>query len=269
MVLLAQRHAHRARRFGEAAVLVGVWICLGVALRPGPNGYLLYGIPLTLAFQRFVRRRPVEDLWVRDGSAFDRRWLKAVAAIAAVATAVLFVLARSQAALALWLVAALVGAIGAVYSVRHGSRATVRDAALCLGIGGSLDVAILIVAAVSEGLSGRSAGTRTVIAVLSLPLFFCVSFVLEEVTFRGAIDSHVQHPGERLGLLTAVAVSAMWGLWHLPLTDGRVATEVVRLLVVHVPVGIVLSVFWRRSGNLAVPAFTHAFLNAIRDALFV
>lgn len=31
--------------------------------------------------------------------------------------------------------------------------------------------------------------------------------------------------------------------------------------------GIVLSTFWRRTGNIAVPGFSHAFADAIRDGL--
>jgi membrane protease YdiL (CAAX protease family) len=38
-------------------------------------------------------------------------------------------------------------------------------------------------------------------------------------------------------------------------------------VVVHVAVGTVLSLFWRRSGNLVVPALGHAFLDALRNAL--
>jgi hypothetical protein len=44
------------------------------------------------------------------------------------------------------------------------------------------------------------------------------------VAFRGAIDSHVRHPGERHGLgstvygiVSAIVVSVLWGLWHLPI----------------------------------------------------
>jgi hypothetical protein len=51
--------------------------------------------------------------------------------------------------------------------------------------------------------------------------------------------------------------------------EGRGVAEVVSLLVVHGAVGVPLSVYWRQSGNLAVPGFTHALIDAVRDALGV
>ena len=54
-------------------------------------------------------------------------------------------------------------------------------------------------------------------------LYFTVTFVLEEVAFRGALDSHIYQPptdGQRRGgsaWLSAIFVSALWGIWHLPL----------------------------------------------------
>jgi membrane protease YdiL (CAAX protease family) len=39
------------------------------------------------------------------------------------------------------------------------------------------------------------------------------------------------------------------------------------LVFVHTIIGIPLSIYWRKSGNLAVPAFTHAFIDAVRNAL--
>jgi membrane protease YdiL (CAAX protease family) len=39
------------------------------------------------------------------------------------------------------------------------------------------------------------------------------------------------------------------------------------IVVIHTLVGVPLAFFWRRSGNLAVPAFTHALIDAVRNAL--
>jgi hypothetical protein len=71
----------RTRRVLEVVALVAVWMALGWLLGVDPNGYLLLGIPLTLAFQLLVRRRPVRELWVRDG---DRFALDRVAVLVAV-----------------------------------------------------------------------------------------------------------------------------------------------------------------------------------------
>src|SRR5205085_12026032 len=70
----------------------------------------------------------------------------------------------------------------------------------------------------------------------SLARYFPVCFVLEEVAFRGALDAHVYHPGDRYAKRTAVAVSALWGLWHLgalPLTPSLVPVAPL-LAMVHV-----------------------------------
>jgi membrane protease YdiL (CAAX protease family) len=45
-------------------------------------------------------------------------------------------------------------------------------------------------------------------------------------------------------------------------------TIVPQLLIPQVLIGVPLSIYWRRSGNLAVPAFTHAFIDSVRNALF-
>jgi membrane protease YdiL (CAAX protease family) len=37
--------------------------------------------------------------------------------------------------------------------------------------------------------------------------------------------------------------------------------------VIHVIIGVPLSLYWRRSGNLAVPTTAHAFIDAVRNML--
>jgi hypothetical protein len=59
--------AHWVRRWIEVAAFVGLWIAAGELLRMSPCIYLLFGIPLTVAFQLFIRRKPIKDLWVRGG----------------------------------------------------------------------------------------------------------------------------------------------------------------------------------------------------------
>jgi len=46
-----------------------------------------------------------------------------------------------------------------------------------------------------------------------------------------------------------------------------VVEAVLKLPAVMVPMGIFLSIFWRRSGNLAVPGFSHAFSDSVRNIL--
>ncbi len=40
-------------------------------------------------------------------------------------------------------------------------------------------------------------------------------------------------------------------------------------MVVHALIGVPLAIYWRKSGNLAVTAFTHALIDGIRDGLGV
>jgi hypothetical protein len=110
----------------------------GWTLALDANGNLLLGIPLTLLFELGVRRRPVRELRVRDGTSFavPGAWRAAVAALV------------------------ILPPVGAVYA-----------------------------------LQSRPCG---------------VAFVLEEVTFRGALDAHVSEAmsGRPGAVLSAVLVAA-------------------------------------------------------------
>ena len=90
--------------------------------------------------------------------------------------------------------------------------------------------------------------------------YFTVTFVLEEVAFRGALDSHIYQPptdGQRRGgsaWLSAIFVSALWGIWHLPLlpTGGAAAfaAAIPMVIIVHTLTGVPLSFCWRAGGTL-------------------
>ena len=109
------------------------------------------------------------------------------------------------------------------------------------------------------------------IGIGSFVLYVPVCFVLEEVVFRGALDSHVFQPGDKGQWWTAFFVSTLWGWWHLPIAGATGISQLVTLLVVlpciHIAVGVFFSLSWRRSGNLAVPATVHAFIDAVRNML--
>jgi hypothetical protein len=59
-----------ARRYIEVLAFVALWMALGWILHLDVNSYLLIGLPLVVPFQRFVRQRPLRQLWVRDAAAF-------------------------------------------------------------------------------------------------------------------------------------------------------------------------------------------------------
>ena len=98
-------------------------------------------------------------------------------------------------------------------------------------------------------------------------LYYPATFALEEVAFRGAIDAHVHHDGDARGWQSASLVSALWGLWHLPVSAGLpLPWMLLELVVVHVALGVWLSFAWRRTRNLGGPALAHAVNDAVRNA---
>ena len=106
---------------------------------------------------------------------------------------------------------------------------------------------------------------------------FTVTFVLEEVAFRGALDSYMYQPpthGQERGRsawLSAIFVSPRSGIWHLPLfPTGRAAAfaaAVPVLIIVHTLTGVPLSFCWRASGTLILPAAAHAVIASYRNCV--
>ncbi len=269
------RRSGRLRRSVEAALAVAVWMALGWSVAADANAYLLMGVPITVAFHLVIRRRRLHELWVRDAVRFSLdRWaalLAASFAITPVATLVWYGVRapRVDWIRVVWLLAAAAGALGAGFTFRHLTRATLRSLLACLGTAGLIAVGLILAARSA----GRFAAPLTVTAVLQgvrwVLLYLPVTFVLEEVFFRGALDAHVHQVGEPRGLASAVFVSALWGIWHLPIVEPgpSPALSIGGLVVTHVAIGIPLSIYWRRSGSLAVPGTTHAVINGVRNAL--
>jgi membrane protease YdiL (CAAX protease family) len=257
-----------------AAALTGVWIGLGLLLRPDPRLYLVLGVPLIAGFQVLVRRRPIRKLWVRDAESFrmdGRAWTYAALLAAYPALAFLVTAATADWLDALMAAACFAGAVAGGFAFRRLGRPSgpaVRAFALATAIG----VGWMIYALVPPILQDPDAAAPLAMAGRALHsalLYLPVAFVLEEVSFRGAVDAHVHHPGESRGWLSAVYVSALWAVWHVPMDLGSepVPDLVLSLLIVHVTIGVPLSFAWRRSGNLALPAVAHAAIDGVRDGL--
>jgi membrane protease YdiL (CAAX protease family) len=268
-----------SRRIAEGVAFVVVWVAIGFIFDLGETAnrqsiYLVIGIPLTIVFQLFVRRRPLQELWVRNGPKLERRAVFVpLVVVLLVVPVYLFVRdVNDGAGFVLYDLALLVGAVGAGYAVKQFVDATWRDLAQCLltaGLIGTL-AALDIYANVTTAHPFGSLFDAPVLRdfFVSLGTYIAAVFVVEEVWFRGALDSHVHHPGESHGVLSAALVSLVWSWWHLPLAAGQgVIKSVFTLPIVMVPMGIFLSIYWRRSGNLAVPGFTHAFSDAVRNVL--
>jgi membrane protease YdiL (CAAX protease family) len=257
----------------EGTAFVGVWIALGYLLPVDTNVYLLLGVPLTLAFQLGVRRRPLRELWMRDDGEFrlDRFGLVlAVVLVVAPVVATVDAVRGGQWSGVVWGVVAAAGAVPAAWAFRRTRfRTTLREAlpatlvgAVLMGLFGTLTLL----------LTGREVDPLAMLGnvLFSALLYVPVVFVLEEVAFRGALDPHVQRLGERGGVGTALLVSALWAVWHLPIAGAEGVPfwmVLAQLLLLHVLVGIPLSYAWRRTGSLAAPGLAHALIDGVRNGL--
>ena len=270
----------------QASALVAAWTAIGYLLPPDPTGllphdanlYLLIGIPLTLGFQVLVRRRPIRELWVRGAPAFtlDRagRIIAALLLLAPTVGLVQVLLAR-QWVLAGWMAAAVAGALPAAWTLRRLRRDDLRTwgrwVLLISAIGVVIMSAMLVPQAAAAGWPGSS-GLILAAVLEAVVLYVPVQFLLEEVTFRGLIDTHVHDERARRQWPSALLVSALWGLWHLPVvaaTGQPLWLTVGQMLLVHGLIGVPMSLAWRRTGTLLVPVIAHAVINAVRNALMV
>ena len=267
------------RRWLEVIAFVAVWVAAGELLDMSGNVYLLFGIPLTAAFQLFVRRKPIKDLWVRDGPGLSLRtvslWLAIPLAIVPLYHLILSVVKGQGIGLGLYAIAAIVGAGAAAYALGQFGRRTWLYLGLCVATAGLIGVLLTVDAAWHAASAVHPTGDHlrpnVLFGIESLLLYIPALFMVEEVAFRGAIDSHVRHPGERrgvsataYGILSAIFVSVLWGLWHHPIVPEA---SILQLLLMQVAMGPFLSLFWRRSGNLMVPGFAHALSDSVRNAL--
>jgi membrane protease YdiL (CAAX protease family) len=263
----------RRRRIIESVAFVAVWVAAGYLLPLGVNGYLLLGIPLTIGFQVVVRRRPVRELFAGGTSRFalDKRSAAAAVVLASVpAYHAVQAWGSGDWSLLAWYSTAVAGAGCAAFALRAGSVPTALRAAtlpIAIGAGG-----MAIVYGTVHLVTGAPLPAIAAVAAVATytALYFPATFLIEEVAFRGALDAHVHHDGEGRGWQSAVLVSALWGLWHLPVaTSLPFPVQAVELVVVHVALGVPLSFAWRRTRNLAAPALAHAVIDAVRNAFML
>lgn len=255
------------RRWAEGIAFVAVWVALGWALDLGTDAYLLLGVPLTIGFQRLVRGEPIRAMWVRDAPPMGRLWIVPAAMFAVLPTVSLgaAILYRRW-IIGGWMLAAVIGSAGAGYALVHLRRSALRPFVLCQLTAGVIGIGLALAA---RSAAQVDLSPLPMTGLHDFVLYFPVGFALEEVSFRGALDAHLHRPGQRFGLVSALLGSVLWGLWHLPTlpADARGVDVAIGLVVVHSLIGVPLAIYWRRSGNLAVPAFTHAMIDAVRNAL--
>ena len=270
-------------RMLEATALLGIWMLVGFWLKLDANSYLLLGLPITVVFQLLIRKAPLRDLWVRNGPPLHISQLKPIAKLVALIFAAANVLLTYEYYVAthnwifvLYELVAILGTIPMAYSLHNFTRQMIRPLVMCLATAGILVVAIDIVtywASVFElhTIAPVTAERFLYNWLVSMVQYLPVVFLLEEVWFRGAFDSHIYHIGEKHWKLTALYVSVLWGAWHFPIAYtprlGLEGSVVVlgELVLFQGAVGYFLSIYWRKSGNLLVPGSVHAFVDSVRN----
>jgi membrane protease YdiL (CAAX protease family) len=232
---------------------------------------IVLGFPLVILFQVLVARRDIRELWVRAApNVVFRRLTIAIAVALAIYPIILVIKTIADSEPASFLIAyaiiATVGAGAAGYAFGLFRREIWRYLFLCILLGAGYGVLITVV------VDGEKALTHPLVVnpdrdleilITSFLHYIPTVFVFEEVVFRGALDSHLHHPGERHGGWTAAHISFLWCMWHAPLFGWD---EFVNLLIAMLPMGIVLSIYWRKSGNLGVSGTAHALNDSIRNA---
>ncbi len=255
---------------------VAVWMLCGFVGKLSANAYLLLGIPLVVGFQLAVAHRPLQSMWLRAAPPFrfGARGiaLTGILAIAPVYGVIASLNEHQDAVVATWYVCATVGSAAVAYAWVSRPPTTLRPALGFAGLALFCGLLVMAAGAIATGRPPWIAATRLPSFALDFLLYLPVTFILEEVVFRGALDSYVGGTGIAgwRNTATAIGVAALWGLWHLPITpDPLQLRVVVQLLAVHIPVGIFLAFSWRAGGTLLMPALAHALIDAYRNAVLL
>ena len=267
----------RPLRFLIVTLAVAVYIALGFLLHLDTYQYLLLGIPLLVLFQLGVHRQPLRTMWVRSGPPLRLDLWFFVLWILFSLMPIYFVwVARQQSnvEIATYSSAAIFGAFGLAYAVRAMRLTNVRQLGFCILICVPIFFLFLLPSFrqwhTYPLLNGLAFGAQQFLILTP------VTFVMEEVFFRGVLDTYLHQDEKKTGWPSAIYISALWGLWHLPisltLSQGalhwnQILVIIATLLIVQIAIGVPLSIWWRRSGNLVVTGTTHALLDTIRNVL--
>jgi membrane protease YdiL (CAAX protease family) len=260
-------------RFAVATLVIGGYMAIGFTFRLGAEAYLLLGIPITIGFQILVVRRPLRSLWLRPAPpmAFTPQLMVAIVVLAIAPAIVAATGVRDgDLALAGWGLAGILGAVGAVYALRAMDQVAVRSTIRTTLITGAVLVGVMVAYRMATGgFHGNFAGAITTTA-LSLLTYLPVVFVVEEVLFRGLLDSYLHGSTPGPDRASALFGSVLWGLWHLPVAFIALGVLTIPyLVIVHATIGYILVTAWRQTGNLAVPGIAHAVIDALRNAVAV
>jgi membrane protease YdiL (CAAX protease family) len=269
-----------ARKYIEVLIFVVVWMASGWIFHLDANAYLLFGVPLVVLFQLLIGRRPLRNLWARDATSFRLGMIGVVIAVLLILVPgydLLFVaLPKKLSVVALWLVCAMAGAVFAAFAFRWQRASAARRGLPSFVAAEVIGIAIMAAGALARHHSAGFPLPKLFFLLKQFLLYFPVLFALEEVAFRGALDSHVYRPrsddqANGLPWLSAIFVSALWGIWHLPTVPApsapAFAAAIPPLIIIHSLVGVPLSFCWRASGTLFLPAAAHALVDAYRNTV--
>ena len=267
----------RLVRFLVVTLAVAAYMSLGFLLHTDGTQYLLLGIPLLLLFQLGVHRQPLRTMWVRSGPPIRLDpWFFGLWVLFSLVPGyeLLRAAQRGDVEGAAYEFVAIIGAFGLTYAVRAMRPVNVRQLGLCILTCCIIYSLILLLNLRDWHVPPLLPGL--VLGAENLLILTPVSFMVEEVFFRGVLDTYLHQGEQGIGWLSAIYLSALWGLWHLPLFHGlylpvlhwgQFPLIIAALLVVHITIGVPLSLWWRRSGNLTVTGTTHALLDTIRNVL--
>lgn len=283
------REVGHGQRLLEVLAFWAVWVGIGEAITGAGwelagdaeyvssadiSWYLVIGIPLVAVFQLWVRRRPIRDLWVRDGQPLGRRLASRMAVLTlllsiyplySVIKTIVDAPEGELAGIFFYGSMAAIGAGAAAWAFLHFNRQTWRYLLLCLATAGVIGIVVSVVSDLKT-LTGPTAdrpGEDIIWGLESFLLYLTTTMVMEEVAFRGAFDSHAHHDGDLHGIWTAIFVSVLWALWHGPLVGWD---QFLGAILFMGPMGTFLSIWWRKSGNLQVSGTTHSLADAVRNA---
>jgi membrane protease YdiL (CAAX protease family) len=258
------------RRYIECGIFVAAWMACGWLFRPSNQVYLILGVPWLMFFQVAVARRPLPQLWVRPSRTFrlDRvgdAW------VATLMLLPLLTIAKQRGSWDRMLppILALIGAVPAAFALRQQRGKQLRHALPAFGVAIGIGFGAFMAFALHDGGSPVLGPSKLPLFGFNALLMFPVGFIIEEVVFRGALDTHVApnaSEGGR-GWMPAVFTSVLWGLWHFPLNPNGSMHDLAMTLVLSIVLGVPLSFCWRRSGTLVLPATAHALIDAYRNAL--
>lgn len=276
----------RPLRFLLAAAVVGIYVAIGVSFHLNQVEYQLLGVPIIVVFQLVIQRRPLRTLWVRSGPPLrvDRRFLLLWILFSIVPVVVLTISSlERQIGNAAFAVTSIAGAFGLAYALRAMKAVNIRQLVFCtltvslLGILPQL-LSLILPHIVHLHIGGANSGGNasiTSVSILQVALITFLGqgpagFIVEEVFFRGALDTYLHFGEKGVGWASAIFVSALWGVWHLPgsITGSHISLPpVLGLVIAQIIVGVPLSLWWRKSGNLVVTDTAHAALDTVRNVI--